>query len=134
MRLGAVHGNYYYPVVLKNLSATGAMIEGILNVPVGTQFVLHFGEGQLTVATVRRSRKDKQGVEFEVPLVSDGYGGLCTSHRVSTYLLTAAGIPNRLSEGNPQQVTKVTSSAIVIPTFESATERRAIIARGDCAA
>jgi len=129
-KLGAVHEDYYYPVVLKNLSATGAMIEGIMNVPVGTQFVLDFGEGQLAVATVRRSRKDQQGVEFEVPLVSDGYGGLCTSHRVSTYLLTAAGIPNGLSDGEMREAVKVSASTVVVPSFASANEKRTIFARG----
>ena len=124
----------YYTVVLKNLSATGAMIEGIMNVPVGTQFVLDFGEGQLAIATVRRSRKDQQGVEFEVPLVSDGHGGLCTSHRVSTYLLSAAGIPSVLADGDVREAVNVTSSSVVIPTFEYAMDRRAVFVRGDRAA
>ena len=133
-KVGAVHEDYYYPVVLKNLSATGAMIEGIMNVPVGTQFVLDFGEGQLAVATVRRSRKDQQGVEFEVPLVSDGFGGLCTNHRVSTYLLSAAGVPYVLTDGDLREAVKVSSAAVVIPSFEYANEKRAVFARGDRAA
>ena len=33
------------------------------------------------------------GVEFEIPLVNDGAGGLCTRHRVSPYALAAAGMP-----------------------------------------
>src|SRR3546814_14347125 len=79
-----------YAVVIRNLSTTGALIEGILDVPVGTRFVIDFGEGQLVTATVRRSAKHQQGIEFEQTMVSDGNGGLCTRHRVSPYLIAAA--------------------------------------------
>jgi diguanylate cyclase (GGDEF)-like protein/PAS domain S-box-containing protein len=89
-KAGAIHDNHRYAVVIRNLSATGAFIEGIIDVPAGTQFVLDFGEGQLATATVRRSMKHQQGVEFEQSLVSDGNGGLCTRHRVSPYLIAAA--------------------------------------------
>ncbi|PZQ23972.1 MAG: GGDEF domain-containing protein [Sphingopyxis macrogoltabida] len=89
-KVGAIHDNHRYHVVIRNLSATGAFIEGIVDVPVGTQFVIDFGEGQLVTATVRRSVKHQQGVEFEQSLVSDGNGGLCTRHRVSPYLIAAA--------------------------------------------
>ena len=34
-----------------------------------------------------------QGLEFELPLVDDGAGGLCTRNRVSPYVLAAAGMP-----------------------------------------
>jgi len=33
-----------------------------------------------------------QGLEFEMPLVDDGAGGLCTRNRVSPYLLAATGM------------------------------------------
>ncbi len=89
-KVGAIHGNHRYEVVIRNLSATGALIEGLLDVPLGTQFVIDFGEGQLATATVRRSVKHQQGVEFEQSLVSDGNGGLCTRHRVSPYLIAEA--------------------------------------------
>src|SRR3546814_11200975 len=62
----------------------------MLDVPVGTLVVIDFGEGQLVTATVRRSAKHQQGIEFEQTMVSDGNGGLCTRHRVSPYLLAAA--------------------------------------------
>ena len=72
---------------------TGARIEGLLDVPVGTDIVLDLGDGQLAVATVRRSEGISQGVEFETQLVSDGDKGLCTRHRVSPYQIEAAGRP-----------------------------------------
>ena len=92
-KIGVIHEDHRYDAVMRNLSRTGARIEGLLNVPLGTQLVVDFGEGQLAVATVRRSNGHTQGLEFETPLVSDGADGLCTRHRVSPYSLAAAGMP-----------------------------------------
>ncbi|APE28506.1 EAL domain-containing protein [Aurantiacibacter gangjinensis] len=92
-RIGVVHEDHHYTAMLRDLSRSGARIEGLLDVPVGTGLVLDLGGGQLVVATVKRSQDATQGVEFEVPLVSDGAGGLCTRHRVSPYMLAAAGMP-----------------------------------------
>ncbi|WP_128892822.1 bifunctional diguanylate cyclase/phosphodiesterase [Erythrobacter sp. HKB08] len=92
-RIGVIHEDHRYEAVLRNLSRTGAMIEGLLNVPQGTALVLDLGEGQLAVAKVRRTMDARQGLEFEQPLVSDGTDGLCTRHRVSPYALAAAGMP-----------------------------------------
>jgi diguanylate cyclase (GGDEF)-like protein len=109
-KVGAIHDNHRYGVVIRNLSATGAFIEGLLDVPVGTRFVIDFGEGQLVTATVRRSMKHQQGVEFEQTMVSDGNGGLCTRHRVSPYLIAAAA----------QQ-----TSALALPSFTTTADWRA---------
>ncbi len=92
-RIGVVHEDHHYVAMLRDLSRTGAKIEGLLEVPIGTELVLDLGEGQLVVGKVRRSQDATQGLEFETPLVSDGAGGLCTRHRVSPYMLAAAGMP-----------------------------------------
>ena len=92
-KIGVIHEDHRYEAVLRNLSRTGAMIEGILNIPRGTNLVLDLGEGQLAVAVVRRADESSQGVQFEDDLVSDGADGLCTRHRVSPYALAAAGMP-----------------------------------------
>jgi diguanylate cyclase (GGDEF)-like protein len=92
-QIGVIHHDYRYKAVLRNLSKSGAMIEGLLGVPVGTELVIDLGGGQLAVCTVRRSRQATLGVEFEMPLVSDGADGLCTRHRVSPYAIEAAGRP-----------------------------------------
>lgn len=92
-RIGVIHEDHRYEAVMRNLSKTGARIEGLLEVPIGTTLVLDLGEGQLAVAKVRRSRDHSQGVEFETPLISDGSDGLCTRHRISPYALAAAGMP-----------------------------------------
>jgi diguanylate cyclase (GGDEF)-like protein/PAS domain S-box-containing protein len=107
-RIGIIHEDHRYAGVLRDISRTGARVEGLLGVPIGTQLVLDLGSGQLAVCTVSRSREAMIGVEFETPLVSDGAGGLCTRHRVSPYALAAAGMPlEALPTGNyPMQLVK----------------------------
>ena len=92
-KVNVIHEDHFYSVVLRDLSKTGAMIEGLVDVPLGTEFVVDFGEGQLAVAKVKRSENDQQGLEFETALVDDGAGGLCTRNRISPYALAAAGMP-----------------------------------------
>jgi diguanylate cyclase (GGDEF)-like protein len=92
-KIQVIHDDYAYEVTLRNLSKTGALIQGLADVPKGTQFVVDLGGGQLAVATVIRSSGDIQGLEFEQSLIEDGSGGLCTRHRVSPYALAAAGTP-----------------------------------------
>ena len=100
-KINLIHEDHFYEVMLRDLSRSGAMIEGLADVPVGEKFVLDFGEGQLAVANVVRSEDDKQGLVFEIPLVPDGAGGLVTRHRVSPYALAAAGMPlQMLPPGN----------------------------------
>lgn len=92
-KIQVIHDDYAYEVTLRNLSKSGALIQGLGDVPKGTQFVVDLGGGQLAVATVTRSNGDVQGLEFEQSLIEDGSGGLCTRHRVSPYALAAAGTP-----------------------------------------
>ena len=99
-RIGVIHADHRYEALLRNLSATGARIEGLVGVPVGTGLVLDLGAGQLAVVTVSRSEDAVIGVEFETPLVSDGAGGLVTRHRASAYALAAAA--RMVSASTPQ--------------------------------
>jgi len=92
-KVGLIHEDHRYEVMLRNLSQTGARVHGLLDVPVGTQFVVDFGEGQLVVGEVRRTSDNWQGLAFETPLISDGGGGWCTRHRISPYALASAGMP-----------------------------------------
>jgi diguanylate cyclase (GGDEF)-like protein len=92
-KIQVINDDYAYMVTLRNLSKTGALIQGLADVPKGTQFVVDLGGGQLAVATVTRSNGDVQGLEFEQSLIEDGSGGLCTRNRVSPYALAAAGTP-----------------------------------------
>lgn len=92
-KIQVIHDDCAYEVTLRNLSKSGALIQGLADVPRGTQFVVDLGGGQLAVATVTRSNGDVQGLEFEQSLIEDGSGGLCTRNRVSPYALAAAGTP-----------------------------------------
>ncbi|QDM39795.1 EAL domain-containing protein [Altererythrobacter sp. TH136] len=92
-RVGVIHEDHRYEVVMRNLSRTGAGIEGLLDVPLGTPLVLDLGGGQLAVAEVVRSEGYSQGLEFEQALINDGADGLCTRHRISPYALASAGMP-----------------------------------------
>jgi len=126
-KVGVIHDNHYYAVVLRNLSASGALIDGIVDVPEGTQFVVDLGEGQLAVATVRRAMNHQQGVEFEQPLVDDGNGGLCTRHRVSPLLLAAAGLAHDPNNPNSKMVAKNADGVLTLPAFHTLTEWKAAI-------
>ncbi len=90
LRIGVIHEDHRYDAIMRDLSKTGARIEGLLGVPTGTDLVLDLGSGQLVVCQVSRSKDAEIGVEFESPLISDGSGGLCTRYRISPYALAAA--------------------------------------------
>ena len=130
-RIGVIHDEHYYPVVLRNLSASGALIEGLVGVPVGTKFVVDLGEGQLTVSTVRRSRKSQQGLEFEQRLVADGNGGLCTRSRVSSYQLAAAGLPANTRVDGPHQMGRREDGKASMPAFGMASDWNGAMKRSE---
>jgi len=91
-RIGVIHDDHRYDALMRDLSKTGARIDGLVGVTVGTELVLDLGAGQLVICTVNRAHDATFAVEFETPLVSDGAGGLCTRHRASPYALAAAGM------------------------------------------
>ena len=92
-KVGLIHEDHYYDVILRNLSKTGARITGLAGVPVGTDVVLDLGHGQLVVSKVVNATENSQGLQFETALISDGSGGFMTRHRISPYSLTEAGVP-----------------------------------------
>ncbi len=113
--IGLIHEDHRYDVTMRNLSETGALLEGLSDVPVGTDFVVDFGEGQLAVSKVRWSTNVQFGLEFEIPLIDDGAEGLCTRHRVSPYMLAAAGMP--LAALPPGQYPLVGAAGFSFPRF-----------------
>ncbi|MFM5916094.1 MAG: EAL domain-containing protein [Novosphingobium sp.] len=121
-RVGLIHEDHRYEAMMRNLSRGGCMVEGLIDVPIGTNFVVDFGEGQLAVAVVRRSAGSMQGLEFEHQLVDDGAGGLCTRHRVSPYVLAQAGMPlQALPPGQyPMQMMQQPGAALTLPKFGQA--------------
>ena len=121
-KVGLIHEDHRYEAMMRNLSRVGCMVEGLVDVPIGTPFVVDFSEGQLAVAVVRRSAGAMQGLEFEQQLVDDGAGGLCTRHRVSPYVMAQAGMPlQALPTGQyPMQLMQQPGAGISLPRFGAA--------------
>ena len=68
------HGGQQYQATIRNISTTGAMVEGLWNVPPGTIFRIIMGEGGVVTATARWCQEDRMGVEFAAPLLLDESG------------------------------------------------------------
>ncbi|MFC0204964.1 EAL domain-containing protein [Novosphingobium soli] len=75
-RVAMEHGAHSYEGTIRNISRSGAMIEGLWNVPDGTVFGLHFSEDHVVMATARWCREDRLGVEFAQPLEIDATGAV----------------------------------------------------------
>jgi diguanylate cyclase (GGDEF)-like protein len=73
------HGQIYNATV-RNISATGALIEGVWNVPPGTSFKIQISDTQATTATARWCAEDRMGVEFAAPLQRDASGRVAAVH------------------------------------------------------
>ncbi|HEX9964942.1 MAG TPA: EAL domain-containing protein [Allosphingosinicella sp.] len=99
-KVGIIHGNRYRSAIMRNLSESGALIEGVPEFPPESLIVVDFGDGQLVFARITRVAGRQYGIAFEQELVDDGNGGLCTSHRVSAYLLNTLGLP---TPGDPDK-------------------------------
>jgi hypothetical protein len=68
------HGGQTYNCTIRNISAGGAMIEGLWNVPPGTLFTVTISEGHQVTVTSRWCAGDRMGVEFAHPLECDASG------------------------------------------------------------
>ncbi|MCX7677274.1 MAG: PilZ domain-containing protein, partial [Alteraurantiacibacter sp.] len=68
------HRGHTYHGTIRNISVTGAMIEGIWDVPVGTVFNVQLSRDFSVSCTVRWSSEDRMGVEFASPLQRDRDG------------------------------------------------------------
>ncbi len=68
------HGGQNYHGTIRNISATGALVEGLWNVPPGTIFRIMLADGQVITATARWCQDDRMGVEFAAPLEMDDAG------------------------------------------------------------
>ncbi|MCP1468993.1 diguanylate cyclase (GGDEF)-like protein [Sphingobium sp. OAS761] len=59
------HDGHVYTGRVRNISSTGALIEGLWNVPAGTAFSIELTDRTLVKAMARWSKEDRMGVEFE---------------------------------------------------------------------
>ena len=92
-KVRALFGNHHRQVLIRNLSETGALVEGLEDVPFGSQLIIDFGDGNLIFATLNRSRDRQQGLAFEEALVFDEDGGFRSPYHVSNYALETADLP-----------------------------------------
>jgi diguanylate cyclase (GGDEF)-like protein/PAS domain S-box-containing protein len=67
-RVVVVHNGNRLNATLRNISESGAMIEGLWNMPAGSAVRIEFGGDKSVTAQVRWSRENRVGVEFHAPL------------------------------------------------------------------
>jgi diguanylate cyclase (GGDEF)-like protein/PAS domain S-box-containing protein len=63
--VAVMHDGHRYNARVRNVSNTGALIEGLWNVPTDTSFLIELAEGYIVSATARWSVDDRMGVEFQ---------------------------------------------------------------------
>ncbi|MDP3905741.1 EAL domain-containing protein [Novosphingobium sp.] len=68
------HGGQQYHGTIRNISATGALVEGLWNVPVGTIFRITLTDTETVTATARWCQEDRMGIEFSMSLPVDDKG------------------------------------------------------------
>ena len=103
-KAGAIIGSYYHSVTVRNISETGAYIEGLIDVPTGTQVIMDFGDGRMEMAVVRRVSDRGYGVEFGSPLVTPPDGALTTRKIVSPYVLATHGLAGAAQAGKSKSL------------------------------
>ena len=93
-RVSLDHGGHRYDVTVRNISQTGALLEGLRNVPAGTVFRIHMADGHLVSATARWSEEDRMGIEFSEPLELDEEGRIAviSARRTRRAPAAAAGV------------------------------------------
>jgi EAL domain/PilZ domain len=67
-RAVVLHNGNRLTATLRNVSDTGAMIEGLWNIPAGSAVEIEFGADHSEIAQVRWSRENRVGIEFQAPL------------------------------------------------------------------
>ena len=67
-RVTVVHNGNRLNATLRNISESGAMIEGLWNMPAGSSVRIEFSADKSVTAQVRWSRENRVGIEFHAPL------------------------------------------------------------------
>jgi hypothetical protein len=68
------HGGQHYAGTIRNVSVSGALVEGLWNVPVGTRFRVALTDSAMLDATARWCIDNRMGLEFDEPLQTDADG------------------------------------------------------------
>jgi diguanylate cyclase (GGDEF)-like protein/PAS domain S-box-containing protein len=89
------HDGQQYHGTIRNISSTGALIEGLWNVPAGTVFRIEISGEQTLTATARWCEQDRMGIEFAAPLQRNNSGRIAAEpsqgHEPPRTLLREAG-------------------------------------------
>ena len=82
-RVVVVHNGNRLNATLRNISESGAMVEGLWNMPAGSAVRIEFGAEKSVTGHVRWSRENRVGVEFHAPLKrrADGSFAVLKSQR-----------------------------------------------------
>ncbi|MBB5987336.1 EAL domain-containing protein [Sphingobium lignivorans] len=59
-----MHDGHSYPARIRNISSRGAMVEGLVDVPIGTVFEIELIKGYNAQGTCRWSEGERMGIEF----------------------------------------------------------------------
>ena len=94
----AIYRTQYQSILVRNLSETGALVEGLVDIRVDELIAINFGNGDLVFAKVRRSNGRCAGVQFHEPLVPKGSDGFQPRTQFSRQQLSEAGVSLLLSE------------------------------------
>ncbi|WP_156428401.1 EAL domain-containing protein [Novosphingobium sp. FSW06-99] len=87
------HGGQRYDANVRNISQSGALVEGLRNVPAGTVFRIQLSDGQVVNGTTRWSEEERMGIEFSEPLELDENGRIAviSTRRARQAPLSPAG-------------------------------------------
>ena len=80
-RVVAGHGDVRHDATLRNISEGGAMIEGLWNIPVGTDLRIEFSPTEAVAGQVRWARENRLGLEFHTPLRARADGSIALQAR-----------------------------------------------------
>ncbi|UIP05572.1 EAL domain-containing protein [Erythrobacter sp. SDW2] len=84
------HNNQHYHGTIRNISSSGALIEGLWNVPPGTIFRIAVTEKLIVTGTTRWSKEDRMGIEFATPLPQSDAGKIDLHVSDTTFALRKA--------------------------------------------
>ncbi|KPP96512.1 PAS domain S-box-containing protein/diguanylate cyclase (GGDEF) domain-containing protein [Erythrobacter sp. HL-111] len=81
-RVLVVHGDGVANATLRNISEGGVLLEGLWSLPAGTVVEIEFAAGRKATGTIRWTRENRTGVEFDAPLRrrSDGSFAVLRGH------------------------------------------------------
>ncbi len=70
------HEGHYYNGTIRNMSLSGAMVEGLWNVPTDTEFRIALSDSLIVTAACRWSVENRMGIQFAEPLEAEDDGSI----------------------------------------------------------